>query len=115
MTQTQLNKLREVWQKRLRLQDWDVSVAFAPRSEVEGDGVTYFKSRLMAADIKICTEATATPQTGGQTYTPEQVLIHELLHLYFGALRDLKGEKEIALEAAIDRTAWALYTLSKNI
>ena len=78
MTQPQLEKLSKLWMRRLRLQDWVVTVKLVEDEEkfagMQGSlGVTYHDPSECKADIGILDE--------GSNIAMEATLIHELLHL----------------------------------
>lgn len=104
MSQKSLDRLLSLWQKRLRIQDWDISASIRPHETVDGYGLTNYNNKLMTATIRLCSPETASATLGGQPYLLEQTLIHELLHLEFA------GEPATTqVEQGIDRIAWALY------
>lgn len=109
MTQKQLKALTQDWAKRLRLQDWDITTTFAPNSEVDGQGRTRYNFDYRIAKIQIVTAETFYSHWE-ETYDPEQILVHELIHLLWAKLDDYKkGDVEYGLmENAIDRLATAL-------
>jgi hypothetical protein len=109
MTHKQLTALCAEWQGRLRLRDWDVAVEFTPRHRIDCDGLTSYNTYLKTADISICSESTAKSGYGYQLHDPEQVLVHELLHLQFPTLgTDKTDPSYVIIEQGIDLTAWAL-------
>jgi len=108
VTNKQLQSLTRDWQRRLRLQDWDVKVEWAPYQTIEGDGRTRYNAALKLATIEICTPETALKQYGNLLFNPEQVLIHELLHLHFPRMASIEDPKYDIMETAVDCIAWAL-------
>lgn len=74
MTQKQLNKLMQVWQVRLGLQDWTLTVAIDPKmNNTNTYGETEIRSRWKEGDILLRENDTHQ----------EVTLVHELLHLKF--------------------------------
>ena len=78
-----LAKLCAEWQKRLRLQDWDVLVSYISKEEKEkeeiGCAITEFHSQFKSVKIKV-----ARPEDVAQydiCTDIEVTLVHELLHL----------------------------------
>ncbi len=106
-----------MWQKRLRLQDWHITIEAKRREAIRGeaDGIAHFTYSTKEARIYIC-----EPIDGGKERTGpfdfEQVLIHELLHLHFAGCSpaDDNSKEHLALEQAIDLTAWALLKAYKG-
>jgi len=94
----------------LRLQDWDVKIRFSREEEVGGDGRTDFNKQLKTATIQIVEEATFHTGVWKYTWDPEQILVHELLHLHFteADFSEHGSPRYISLEQGIDLTAWAL-------
>jgi hypothetical protein len=71
MTQPQLERLCRTWQRRLRLSDWRVSIAFAPVSEMpDCIGYALIDEAEMTAEVSIREDAPVEP-----------TLIHELTHI----------------------------------
>jgi hypothetical protein len=103
------------WQRRLRLQDWDVTTRIARFDEIEGVGVTSVSSRYRHAEIKILSETDVDRRVAawpGRCHAVdwEVTLVHELLHLHFHDVGEPKDgtAEEIALERAVDAIAIAL-------
>lgn len=108
MTQKQLTALGVEWQKRLRLQDWEVAYEFCREAEIKADGETQYNKSLKCARIRIASEASRLGTCGDlQPYDAEQCLVHELLHLQWAHLPGDMASCD-PTEAAIDLTAWAL-------
>lgn len=110
MTQKQADRLVAKWQKRLRLQDWRITV--------ELTDVTTLKAK-MGYRVDACVEwqKTLKKATLWTVADPKEVqdpleqnIIHELMHLQFVEFNVSQANaKHTALEQAIDLTAWALY------
>lgn len=71
VTQGELNRLVQTWQRRLRLQDWKISAQFATQEELE-DEVAHidYEDEEIWAKIKVLDR----PEV-------EADLVHELMHL----------------------------------
>jgi hypothetical protein len=108
MTNKQLEKLCRTWQKRLRLQDWDISIKFSRRADM-GDynwGHTESQRTSKSAHIFVCHPWDAHPQWMGG-YGTEHTVVHELIHLHFPVEPADKTEAYL-LEQGIDLLAHAL-------
>ncbi len=104
MTLFELRRLCRLWQKRLRITDWRITVKF---SEAEGNlGITDYNPRELIATIEIRPGQTEERYHDGGT---EQTLIHELLHVVLDGEKEYGGE-DLGQERSINRIADALYT-----
>lgn len=111
-------QLLELWQRRLRLQDWFVDLRVSRNHEMPSgnqDGATHFCLRTKEAVIHVLHPSDRDPRSVCR-YDFEQVLVHELLHLHFaGATPDNDTPEMVALEQAIDLTAWALVQAYRDV
>lgn len=111
MTNKKLRKLCTVWQKRLRLQDWTVSVEFVGGADIDGSFARTRKSgNCKAAKTLIARPETLELDLLG-SHDVEVTLVHELLHLQAGGFDQLIKEDTVestCLEAFIELTAAAL-------
>lgn len=95
MTTKQLNRLVALWQKRLRIQDWDITVSVHSEAEMQRQGyedvwgICFVEMHKKRASIKI-SEAVGSD---GSMDTFESVLVHELLHVMIPG-RDLGVDVE---------------------
>lgn len=83
MTSQQLLKLCRTWQKRLRLEDWDVALCFAPphaMSKPDALGQVQACAERKDALIKILRPEDWTDSPFGDTV--ETTLVHELVHIH---------------------------------
>lgn len=116
MTEEELQALCEVWQKRLRLQDWTVVVRIVRGRELpdgaEGQ-VTWVLSRREAL-IKVRDPIDYLPE-GMVPEDMEANLVHELLHLYFAPF-DAEDDslEEMHQEQAINAISAALVALARG-
>ncbi len=80
----ELHQLLNYWQKRLRLQDWDVRLCYVQRHEAEReDAMAYVEVFLPKRSARICfIEPGELDPAGWPQEAPEQSLVHELLHLH---------------------------------
>lgn len=111
MNQKQARKLCREWQKELRLQDWDISIAVVPQHEMGSDnrGDIAMKMELRVAHICIVKESHTTWQP---RFGPEQTIVHELLHPHFQPFWD--DSKELEMEQAIEAIAAALVSAKRD-
>jgi hypothetical protein len=82
LTQAELDKLCALWQKRLRLQDWRVTVKLVRKYDLPdcyAECVPH--SRTKIAKIKIADPSDRDPEWVDETEL-EWSLVHELMHLY---------------------------------
>ena len=114
MTQAKLDKLVKLWTKRLRLQDWHITVRVVPQIEgvvTQGsiDGVlggTTCKPTFMEADIQV--------RSGLEDGETELTLVHELLHVRFGGMAPPEGLYDYLFEMGIEMTARSLMEAYAN-
>ena len=107
MMKQNLQKLTSKWQQRLRLQDWDIHVQFAhllEMSQPDRVGEIATNPEHREAFIKIL-YPTEWPQ-GYQGLNVENILIHELLHIYTNAFA--REDRNDAEEVAINMITFAL-------
>ena len=108
------------WQKILRLQDWQVFVEVKRRRDMPEDykdcyGLCQPNISSKQAVITIRSEFDHDDQP--LPYDMEQVIVHELLHLYTADLSVLEtpGSFEyIAMEQMIELLSWAFITLDRK-
>ncbi len=99
MTLFELRRLCHLWQKRLRITDWRITVSFG---EAGGNlGTADHNPRELFATVEI------KQDQGDPRY--QQTLIHELLHIVMHGDRDYTGE-DVGQERSINVIADALYT-----
>lgn len=117
MTNKQLQNLCRVWQKRLCLQDWKVSVQMAGRdASNDGHARTRISDNFKEARIFICRPEDCDPDWHGKI-DAEQSLVHELLHLHadtFDKKIEDKSAEQKYLEFTIDAIANSLVELSRK-
>ncbi len=74
MSPQKLKRLLRLWQKRLRLLDWSVTVALVPQEEIPGEeGHNDWDDEDMSSRIRIVDVP--------DEVKVEAVLVHELIHL----------------------------------
>ena len=115
MTEESLKTLLTEWQKRLRLQDWDIFVKTARQVEMQcgGQGECEWVLKRKEATIVLVDPIDYPPELVDQDM--EETLVHELLHLHFVILQPKDGTAEdTALEQAIVCIAGALVKLKRE-
>lgn len=115
MTQDELTALGRVWQERLRLQDWDITVRFARVTEFEhkstmGDCDTFPDKRSALIRIQDPQDWHEAPShLASCPWDLELTLVHELLHVHFRKSQPRVGGRRWSdHEAAIHRVSEAL-------
>lgn len=76
MTQKSLEKMTAKWQKRLRLQNWVISVGFVKMSDPDWYGGCNTQANFLEAEVGINDRLDDPKQI-------EETLVHELLHIRF--------------------------------
>lgn len=100
MTQKKLEQLTVKWQKRLRIQDWEIEVYLVDHLKMPDlMGHCANKPSLMCATIKVADDVPEDEM--------EQTLLHELLHVRF-PLSNRDSVDDLMFEQGIEQTAWAL-------
>ena len=75
LTKKELEKLLTVWQDRLRMSDWNISISIVNFSRKDYKQSGDFEADILAKKAKIL--LTAKPFRGDEEYT----LVHELIHI----------------------------------
>lgn len=111
-TSDQLQSKCSEWQRKLRLQDWDVQATIERQRNMIGktvNGQCEYNERLKAAFIRIL------DPVDYDDYEPEdmeRILVHELVHLWFAPFWD--DEKEHLMEQGVEQIARALIGISRR-
>ena len=108
----QLTALCAEWQKRLRLQDWDVEAVYAKYYEIQckdADGECDYIFGRKEAQIRILCPEDCREQTDA-----EEILVHELLHLHFAGWTERYDDCPASGEQAIEIVARALVSLKRE-
>ena len=112
MTEEKLKKLCLKWQKLLRLEDWDIKVSFSKREElydVESEADCNIDVEYKQVSINVVNEESRLKDNHGKIVDTENLLIHELLHIY------VKCEHSIReMEIAINMITMALVKLDRK-
>ena len=85
LTKEQLEHACEVWQKRLRLQDWDIDIEVCRHWEIDSQGSCRVSPELKWACIRIQEVSDSEGDTKAH-YDMEHTLLHEMLHIQFDAV-----------------------------
>ena len=117
MTDAELKKLCDLWQGRLKLQDWRIDARMADSVETDGQfGKCRVSREGRLAIVRIQKEEAVDltdefSRAFPSDYDPERSLVHELLHIPLeGIIADEPGEHErVAQEQAIEQISAALY------
>lgn len=105
-----------LWQHRLRLDDWRITISYAPQADMDdGSGAVYIFGDCSpnvthkTAEIRIGTPAEWRKSQSGIPYRLDEIIVHELLHLHFHLFeRSDKTAEGKAQEQAIEAIAEAL-------
>ena len=83
MTQLELEELCKEWQKRIRLQDWEISIKFVKWHDLEENqrGNIGWEVKKKIAAIRIMAEDQFPPECS-EPCDIEKTVVHELLHLH---------------------------------
>jgi hypothetical protein len=115
-----IEELRErctLWQKRLRLQDWDVIVEFERQvslSKPHRCAENEYMWSLKRSKISLIDPVDAAAPGWFRPIDPELSLVHELLHLHFAPFEEEAGsDKQADQELAIEMIAEALVALDR--
>ena len=108
-----------VWQQRLRLQDWDVSVEFKRLVDLERNtraAECEYMWILKVAKISLVDPVDASHTSHWlKQVDQEKSLVHELLHLHFAPFQAAKdSDAEADQELAIEMIAEALVALDRK-
>jgi hypothetical protein len=117
MTQRQLEKLKDDWAKRLRLQDWKIAVTIkrSPDLKLEKTlGSCEYTLTQKRAEIELLhPDDYRAPHVGNRDF--EWTLVHELLHLHTAPFYVTEpGPANDAQEIAIDLISEALVNLKRE-
>ena len=117
LTEVQLRALCEEWQKRLRLQDWDIELRVARERELShpanGAECHWNLGRRMAQIFFV--DMIDHDPARHYPFVQELLLIHELLHLHFAPFDTFAEDSPqgVAIEQAIEGISRALLALKQ--
>lgn len=99
----ELQKLTDYWANRLGLTNWNITVRFAPESDMDVDGRPALGSNLWHAEMR-----QSTIKILRRSEEIEHTLIHELLHLVVDAPYGEYRRYDVVRETALNTIATAL-------
>ena len=106
VTVAQLTRLCRLWQKRLRITDWTITVRRGTEKEMpDCTGSTLYDPRGMSATMLIRQNPEDPGYADGGI---EHTVIHELLHVVIHGDKEFRRE-DIMRERGINQVADALY------
>ena len=120
MTERQLQKLCQRWQKVLRLQDWTITIRFAERRDFRSQtsiGETNIDFNNKIARVKILNAEDMKYEYPNGTQPVAAIVIHELVHLHVETPLDIPehGLARTILEQGIEALALAYYGLAEAL
>ena len=114
-TPAQLRRMAREWQRRLRLQDWQVEIAFDRSDEFFAQGCEGLCRMVTPRKMAFISILHPDDYAERETLDVEATVVHELLHLFMvGFCADQNTEEdglshaEMAMEQATDAIAQAL-------
>ncbi|MEW6044997.1 MAG: hypothetical protein AB1609_00710 [Bacillota bacterium] len=116
LSQDELTEKCRLWQRRLRLQDWDIvtKIVRADDMHSDGQGECMWVIERKEAIIKLLDPVDYSPRSPFEQ-DHERTLVHELLHLHFAPFTAKDGTPEdVAQEQAIQCLAKALVALARG-
>lgn len=122
MSRPNLAKLCREWSDRLRLRDWDITVAWVRYQDLGMYGCSACFSGMKSASLKIATPESLPQEDISVVQDVEVTLVHELLHVASDqAVMDLGCKGKIVdngspiFEAFIEQTAQALVAAKRGL
>lgn len=115
VTDAQVDNWLRTWQKRLQLDDWQVTARIVRATELKPDtlGNLKWNSAEHTATIKVLNPVDYDLPSADIPEDIEYTIVHELIHLQLSVLpRDL-GKKDIE-ESVVNKLAEALMTLDRG-
>lgn len=115
VTQAQVQRWLKSWQKRLALDDWEISAHVVPSRDLKPDtlGNLRWNSADKTATIRVMDpsdyDLPATEIPADMEYT----VVHELVHLQLAMLPKAPGSKDIE-EHVVNQIGEALFSLEKG-
>jgi hypothetical protein len=114
-TQSFLNQKLWLWQKRLKLQDWTISVKLAPVSQLRPRtlGNINWDRKQRTASISVMSPGDYKLQGQAMLDDMEMTVVHELVHLHLSGLPRSEDTKKVE-EQAVNMLADALIRLDRK-
>ena len=109
------------WQRVLRLQDWDVFITVKRRADMledYQDAYGYCIPNLQSKQAVIVIRSEIDHDDAPLPYDAEQVIIHELLHLFtadFSCFESPGSLEYIGMEQMVEILSWAFIKLDRGI
>ena len=115
VTEAQVQRWLQSWQKRLALEDWGISVHVVRSRELKPEtiGNLRWNSATKTATIRVMDPRDYELPTSEIPADMEYTVVHELVHLQLAMLPKPPGSKE-AEELAVNRIGAALFALEKG-
>jgi hypothetical protein len=120
MTESELQELCSEWQKRLKLQNWNIICKFVRHNEIGADTIAeaHYRLNLETAVLKVLDQDDYL-RVWDRDFPQdiEESVVHELLHLELATLAPeggYYGTQEIIQEQTIDRLARVLVALKRE-
>lgn len=117
MSEAELKELCALWQKRLRLQDWNVSLAVKSAEDME-DGFAAIRPQLESkkAVMHVRQPGDVSSLDTQLGYDIEEYIAHELLHLHMEEFtpEDHDSHEYQAIEQAVGILADCMIRLSRE-
>jgi hypothetical protein len=113
--QTFLNQKLLLWQKRLRLQDWNISVRLAPVENLRPKtlGNINWDRKAKSAVISVMSPGDYKLTGSAMLDDMEMTVVHELVHLHLSGLPRNEDTKKVE-EQAVNMLAEALIRLDRK-
>ncbi|HDZ27352.1 hypothetical protein LCGC14_2158040 [marine sediment metagenome] len=116
MNQKQLERKVRYWQKKLKLDHWDISCALVGDKAIEGWGFSSVQTDYLNSHMKIKDPRFYEIPEHEKEEEFERAVIHELLHCHTAALRPRKAKGIVSdEEKCVVLLERAFYDLHKEI
>lgn len=116
-TDSIVRSIGALWQKRLRLQDWDIEFTVRRERDMSQTGLMgecFQAEEHRRAEIVVLDPIDHDPETW-LPYDLDQTIVHELLHLHFGWLGSNDDSREtVCLEQAINALSAAFVRVARR-
>ena len=115
VTQAQVQRWLKSWQKRLALDDWEISAQVVPSRDLKPDtlGNLRWNSADKTATIRIMDPCDYDLPVAEIPADMEYTVVHELVHLQLAMLPKAPGSKDIE-EHVVNQIGEALFSLEKG-
>lgn len=115
VTETQVQRWLRVWQKRLSLEDWDITAHIVRRRELKPDtlGNLRWNSADKTASIRILDPLDYDLPADEIPNDMEYTVLHELVHLQLATIPKAPGSKDVE-ERVVNGIGDALFSMEKG-